>query len=749
MHLVVVESPAKAKTIEKYLGKGYKVMASKGHVVDLPKSNLGIDVEKDFRPDYVVTNTKSLSALKKAFKEAESLILAVDSDREGEAIGWHIARELGLIDIKGKRKPKSKPLQRITFTEITKSAIQDALKSLHEINLDMVDAQQARRVLDRLVGYKLSPLLWQKIRYGLSAGRVQSVALRLIVDREEERTNFVPEEYWNVLAYLSESAKDQENKLKLVNYNPEAKANNEQKDKSSFSKFLPFKLTKLDGKIISLTKESIVKETITPLLKEKWIIKDISTQNSLRKPKPPFITSTLQQTSANRFGYSAKQTMKLAQDLYEAGLITYMRTDSLNMSTQAIGSIRTYVDKKYGSEFLSEKTRLFKNKSKSSQEAHEAIRPTDVKKTADTLSFSDKHKKVYELIWQRSVATQMSDAKIETVKITIDVGNCQFQLTGQKLIFKGFLLAYPEKFTEVEIPDLKIDQELFLNTLLAEQKYTDPPARYTEASLIKALESYGIGRPSTYAPIISTITTRNYIEKDGKSLVPTDTGMVVIKLLKKHFPEIVDTGFTADIEDKLDLIAQGKQEWVSTIRAFYQPFEKNLETKREQIKKEDYTVLGESEEICPECGKKMVVKLGRFGKFYSCVDFPKCKGMKSFEEDKSKEIDIKSEEFLEKYKLAPLTEDGRDYLLKKGRYGYFWAHPDYPKVKDAKPLELSQKMFTKVYGKTPKAKDGKKMVLRRGRFGEFWAHPDYPEVKEVVRINAKELKEKKASFELL
>lgn len=747
MQLVVVESPAKAKTIEKYLGKGYKVMASKGHVVDLPKSSLGIDTDKDFQPDYVVTNNKSLSALKKAFKEADGLILAVDSDREGEAIGWHIARELGLIDKKGKKKPKSKPLHRITFTEITKSAIQDSLKSLHDINFAMVDAQQARRVLDRLVGYKLSPLLWQKIRYGLSAGRVQSVALRLIVDREEDRLAFVPEEYWNVLAYLSEKEDDADKTLKLVDYDPEKSA--EKEDKTQFSGFLPFKLTKVDGKSSSLNDKTQINRTISPLLDEKWTIKDISTQSSLRRPKPPFITSTLQQTAANRFGYSAKQTMKLAQDLYEAGLITYMRTDSLNISNQAIEVIRTFLGKKYGKDSLSEKTRFFKNKSKSSQEAHEAIRPTDVDKVADGINFSDKHKKIYELIWQRTLATQMADAKVESVKVTVEVANCQFQVIGQKLVSKGYLLVYPEKFTEVELPDLTVGQELFLNTLLAEQKFTDPPARFTEAALIKALESYGIGRPSTYAPIISTIMSRNYIEKDGKSLIPTDTGIVVIKLLKKHFPEIVDTGFTADIEDKLDLIAQGKQEWVSTIREFYEPFEKNLEKKRDQIKKEDYTVLGTSEEICPECGKEMVVKLGRFGKFYSCVDFPKCKGMKSFEEDKSKEIDIKSEEFLEKYQAAPLTEDGRDYLLKKGRYGYFWAHPDYPKVKDSKPLELSKKLFTKIYGKAPKSKDGKAMVLRKGRFGEFWAHRKYPEVKEVMRINAKELKEKKSEYDLL
>lgn len=747
MKLVVVESPAKAKTIEKYLGKGYKVMASKGHVVDLPKSSLGIDVENNFEPEYIVTNEKSLFALKKAFRDSDSLILAVDSDREGEAIGWHIAQKLGMIDKKGSLKSKTKELKRITFTEITKTAIQDSLKTQHGINYDMVDAQQARRVLDRLVGYKLSPLLWQKIRYGLSAGRVQSVALRLIVDREEERLAFKTDEYWNILAYLSEKDKDAKNILKLIDYNPDKTV--EQNTKNLFEEFLPFKLFKVDGKSPQLTNREVTQASIEKLLNKRWVIKDISKQTSTRKPKPPFITSTLQQTVVNRFGYSAKQTMKLAQDLYEAGLITYMRTDSLHISDQAIEAIRTLVTKKYGKENLFENTRIFKVKSKLSQEAHEAIRPSDIGKSVEDIPFSDKHKKVYELIWQRTVATQMIDATIESAKVIIEVENYLFHLTGQRLVSKGYLMVYPEKFTEVELPGFKIGQELFLNTLCAEQKFTEPPARYTEASLIKALEGYGIGRPSTYAPIISTITTRNYIEKDGRSLVPTDTGIVVINLLKKHFTEIVDMNFTASIENKLDLIAQGKQDWVTTIREFYLPFEQNLEEKRGQIKKEDYTVLAQSEEVCPECGKKMIVKLGRYGKFYSCVDFPKCKGMKSFEDDKSKDIDTKSQEFLEKYKTAPLTEDGRDYLLKKGRYGYFWAHPDYPKVKDAQPLEFSKKIFTQIYGKPPKAKDGKTMVLRRGRFGEFWAHPKYPKTKDVLRINTKELKERKSNLDLL
>lgn len=743
MNLVIVESPAKAKTIEKYLGKDYKVLASKGHIVDLPKSDLGIDIDNNFEPQYVVTNEKSLSALKQAAKEAESVLLAVDSDREGEAIGWHVAQKLGLIDKYGKSKPRSKPLHRITFTEITKQALLEALDNQHQINLSLVDAQQARRVLDRLVGYKLSPLLWQKIRYGLSAGRVQSVALRLIVDREEERNNFIPQEYWNVTSYLSRDRKDEKKLFKILEQSVE------ESQQDDYSGLLPFKLVKLEGKQPDLKDKQNTEKQLSKAIDSDWSVKNISKQISLRYPKPPFITSTLQQAGANKLGFSAKQTMKLAQDLYEAGFITYMRTDSLNISSQAIDQIRTFINKKIGNKFLSEKVRVFKTRSKLSQEAHEAIRPSDVKVTSDEIPFDVKHKKLYELIWSRAVATQMIEAKVESVKVTIEIDKLLFQLTGQRLLEEGYLKIYPEQFTEVEIPDLKVGEKLYLNTLLAEQKYTEPPARYTEASLIKALEGYGIGRPSTYAPIISTITSRNYIEKEGRNLIPTDTGITVIKLLKKHFGDIVDTNFTALIEDNLDQIAQGNANWVKIVRDFYNPFSTNLENKRKEIKKEDYTVLGDSDEICPECGKKMIIKLGRFGKFYSCSNFPECKGMKPFATDSSQNVDPKSEEFLERYNQAPTTEDGRDYLLKRGRFGYFWAHPDYPKVKDARPLELTKKLFTKIYGKAPKSKDGKNMVLRKGKFGEFWAHPNYPEIKEVFRINTKEIAEKKKQFDVL
>ena len=743
MNLVIVESPAKAKTIEKYLGKDYKVLASKGHLVDLPKSNIGIDIEGGYKPEYIVTNPKALQQLKKAFKSSESLLLAVDSDREGEAIGWHIARELGVVNDKGVKKPKAKVLKRITFIEITKDAILEALNNPKNINMNMVDSQQARRVLDRLVGYKLSPLLWQKIRYGLSAGRVQSVALRLIVDREEERDKFDSQEYWLITAFLSDDKKLDNQKLLIVK-KPE---NGDEKE--IHSKEIPFKLSKVDGKTKEFKDQIVTDELINSLKNAKWTVKDITFQTSSRKPKPPFITSTLQQTSANKFGYSAKQTMKLAQDLYESGLITYMRTDSFNIAPQAIEQIRKTIVKLYGEENVSENVRSYTNNSKMKQEAHEAIRPTDFTKHSDNIQFSDKHKKIYNIIWQRTMATQMIDVVVESNKITVDAKNCEFQVIGQRIIKQGYLKAFPEKISEVELPKLEKGQKLFLDVLTGEQKFTEPPARYTEASLIKALEGFGIGRPSTYAPIISTISSRNYIEKEGRSLVPTDTGKVVIKLLKKHFMQIVDTGFTALIEDELDMIAQGNKPWVKVIDEFYKPFSKILETKKDELKREDFNVLGPSDEKCPICGKKMVIKLGRFGRFYSCKNFPDCKGMKALADDKIDNLDIESSEFLAKYQPSPKTDDGRNFLLKKGRFGYFWAHPDYPKIKDARPLELSKEMFKMVYGATPKSKDGKKMILRAGKFGQFWAHPDYPEVKDVRRINQKELAQKKQDLELL
>jgi DNA topoisomerase I len=743
VNLVIVESPAKAKTIKKYLGKGYDVIASKGHIVDLPKSELGVDVDNNFKPKYVVTKEAALSAIKKEFKKAKNLILAVDLDREGEAIGWHIAKELKLINDKGDIISRKYGLERIVFTEITKDAIQSAIKSPREINMNLVDAQQARRVLDRIVGYKLSPLLWKKIRFGLSAGRVQSVALRLIVDREEERNAFIADEYWSIKANLSKKSLNKKVDL-LVKKNEDEKI--EEKDNGYY-----FELVKIDNKKPNITEEDQAKKIVSEIKQLDWVISSIESKITERSPKPPFTTSTLQQAASGRLGYSAKQTMRIAQKLYEAGLITYMRTDSVVMSKDALNAARDYINKNIGKDYLPEKINIYKGKSKTAQEAHEAIRPSDFKKSPDSLKLTDADFKLYRLIWNRALASQMKKAKIENSKAVIDVSKYKFQITGQRIIFDGFLKLYKDSINEVDLPKFKEGQQLFPHEFIAAQHFTQPPPRYSEATLVKALESHDIGRPSTYAPTISTIITRKYVEKEGRYLKPTDTGTVVNKLLVKHFPEIVDTSFTSEIEDQLDKVALGEKQWQELVKDFYKPFIKQLEKKDEELKREDFTVIGKSNWKCPECKKKMVVKLGRYGRFLSCSNFPDCKGMRSedgrTEEDIAKEA--KSEKFLKIYKPSPKTKDDRDFILKNGRFGQFWAHPDYPKVKDARPLEYTPKIFKKIYGTTPKTSDGKKMILRRGRFGEFWAHPDYPDKKEVIRIKKKEVDEKKRELGLI
>lgn len=737
MKLVIVESPAKAKTIKKYLGKGYEVIASKGHVVDLPKSDIGIDFENNFKPTYVVKNAKSLNEIKKEYKNSSSLILAMDQDREGEAIAWHIARQLKLIDVNGKKLKKNADLSRIVFTEITKEAIQNAANNPREIDMNLVNAQQARRVLDRIVGYKLSPLLWRKLMFGLSAGRVQSVALRLIVDREEEREKFNKEEYWNFDSYLSKETSKKRLVITIKHFDPDKALSQEETiaDQDNYK----FSLVKINEKVVKLTKENQVLEIISKVKNGKWIIGDIKSSQTERKPSPPLNTSILQQASANKFGYSASKTMKIAQQLYESGLITYMRTDSFNLSSQAISSIRDYISKTYGSEYLPANAKIYKSKSKVAQEAHEAIRPTDISKRGEMLDVNSDQKRLYDLIWRRTMASQMTNALMENVTVVINVGIYIFELTGQKVIFNGFLAVHSDKVKETFLPKFKIGQELYCNILEAEQKYTEPPARYSEATLIKALEANGIGRPSTYAPIITTILSRKYIEKEGKYLLPTYVGKALIKLLVDHFKEILDIQFTANMEDDLDQIAEGKKDWIKILDDFYKPFEKSLKAGEKNINKNDYVIIGKSDEKCPICKKKMIIKLGRFSPFLSCKDFPKCKGIKPLVDKNIEQVDINSEDFKSKYKTSPLTEDGRNYSLKRSRFGYFWAHPDYPKTKDIKSLELIDQKRIELFGKAPKSSDGKDMILQRGRFGYFWAHPDYPKKKELQKIDNKKI----------
>ncbi|MDP3764405.1 MAG: type I DNA topoisomerase [bacterium] len=614
MNLVIVESPAKARTIEKFLGKDFKVESSFGHVRDLPKSKLGIDTEHNFEPKYIVPTKakKQVALLKKLAEKADKIILATDEDREGEAISWHLVQALGLNEIKNK---KIKIIERIVFHEITQKAILEALKHPRQIEQNMVDAQQARRVLDRLVGYKLSPLLWKKVSRGLSAGRVQSVAVRLIVERERERNKFQKQEYWGITA-------------KLQTRNP----------KSETEEIFEARLHKINDQILdkfAVASEVEAKKILTALENSAWKVESIEKKETKRNPAPPFTTSTLQQSAARKLGFSAKRTMMLAQQLYEGidhkgdrtGLITYMRTDSLNLSPDAVGVASSFIKESFGEKYLENRT--YKTKTKGAQEAHEAIRPTDPLRTPEEMAshLEPAQLKLYRLIWQRFMATQMAPAIFDATTVDVAAGSKHiFRANGLTKKFDGFTKVYSLKTEETILPQLKTDELLNLIDLKPEQHFTEPPARYSEATLIKALEQHGIGRPSTYAPTLSTVQDRGYVEKDEqKKLKPTEMGTIVNDLLVEHFPNIVDIDFTAKLEEKLDDIADNKIEWVPVIREFYEPFEKNLKEKMDELKKSDFKNDEPTDKICPECGKPIVIKLGRFGKFYACTGFPECK----------------------------------------------------------------------------------------------------------------------------
>jgi DNA topoisomerase-1 len=613
-NLVVVESPAKARTIERYLGPDFRVLASYGHVRDLPKSKLGVDVDHDFEPTYLVPKSakKVISDLKAALKGTDSIYLATDLDREGEAIAWHLTEALGLT--------KGNPaIKRITFNEITKSAIEEAVKHPRGLNTDLVDAQQARRVLDRLVGYELSPLLWRKIRRGLSAGRVQSVALRLIVEREREIRAFKPEEYWDLEA-LFESDKATF-KASLVNYRGE-----------KLDKFaIP------DAKTAAQVHKSLEPAT--------WHIEKIETKQTRRNPSPPFTTSTLQQEAARKLHFSTRRTMTLAQQLYEGleldgqsvALITYHRTDSANLSDLALAEAREVITKEFGKEYSLAEPRRFKSR-KGAQEAHEAIRPTHMTRTPASIKsqVGRDHFRLYELIWKRAVASQMQPATLEQVGVDIEAGEkdlATFRATGQRIVFPGFLKLYVESTDEDEqsratLPALKEGQSAKLLELGENQHFTEPPPRYSEASLVKALEEKEIGRPSTYSSIISTIQDRKYVELLERRFHPTEIGEVVSDFLVKNFEKIVNVDFTAEFEDKLDQIADGKLSWKKEIRDFYTPFHATLKEKESLDRVELKPV--ETDELCPVCGAKMVVKHGRFGEFLACSRYPDCKGTKPY-----------------------------------------------------------------------------------------------------------------------
>ncbi len=631
-YLVIVESPAKATTIKKILGSKYKVEASMGHVRDLPKSQLGIDIENDFEPKYINIRGKAdlIKKLKTEAKSVKRVYLATDPDREGEAIAWHLAYILGIDDTS---------ICRIAFNEITKNGIQSAIKEPRKLDKDLIDAQQARRALDRIVGYKISPLLWKKVRKGLSAGRVQSVAVRLIVDREEQIENFVPEEYWTLDAELLSGRK---------------KFN---------SKFWGEGEKKLD-----ITSEAQMNEILDYLKDKKYIVKDVRTGEKKRNPAPPFTTSTLQQEASRKLGFTIKKTMSLAQGLYESGLITYMRTDSTRISEEARSMAKEQIVKTFGAEYY--ENRYYKTK-KDAQDAHEAIRPTYLNVLPSEIKekYSYDQYKLYKLIYERLLASQMSAAVYSTMSVDIEAEKYIFRSNGSKIKFNGFMALYVEgtddnlEEKDVILPDLKIGAEVKLKELIPNQHFTEPPARYTEASLVKMLEEKGIGRPSTYAPTINTILERRYVEKEKKILYPTELGRIVDTLLKDNFEDIVNVEFTAQMEEKLDDVAEGKINWKAILEDFYPPFEKNLKEVEEKIGKVE--IKDEVTDIpCEKCGRMMVVKMGRYGKFLACPGFPECRNVKSI---------------VEKLDKVKCPKCGGDILIKKSKRGkkyYICEHND-------------------------------------------------------------------------
>ncbi|MBI5696339.1 MAG: type I DNA topoisomerase [Nitrospirae bacterium] len=669
--LVIVESPAKAKTINKYLGDEFVVKASVGHVRDLPKKRLAVDVENGFKPEYEVIHGKGkiITELKKAAKTADKVYLAPDPDREGEAIAWHVAEELGV--------PESK-LFRVMFNEITSRAVAEAMKHPGKIDQNKVDAQQARRVLDRLVGYQVSPLLWTKVKRGLSAGRVQSVAVRLVCEREAEIQKFVAQEYWSVTAHLAAD-------------NPP-----------------PFtaKLSKESGKkldLLAIKDEAHAKRILDGLKGAEYVVSTVEKKERKQNPVPPFTTSKLQQEAARKLGFSAKRTMAVAQQLYEGvelgkegsvGLITYMRTDSTRVAPEAVKEAREYITEKYGAEYLPEKPPFYKS-AKAAQEAHEAVRPTSMKYEPDAMKqFLEKDQlSLYRLIWNRFIASQMMPAILEVTGADIAAGDYTFRATGTLIKFYGFMAVYTEgkddenaEGEDVKLPRLAAGDRLKLDKVEPKQHFTQPPPRFTEASLVKELEEKGIGRPSTYAAIMSTIVDREYVEKKEKAFMPTELGTIVNDLLVASFPDLFDVAFTAKMEEELDEVEEGKRPWAEAVREFYEPFEKALATAQKgmrNIKREEVP----TEIPCDKCGKMMVIKWGRNGRFLACPGYPECKN--------TRELPEKEGEAGAPRAAAPVeTTDevcpkcGQPMVIKVGRFGKFMACSGYPACKTTKPIAL-------------------------------------------------------------
>ncbi|MFH1608573.1 MAG: type I DNA topoisomerase [Patescibacteria group bacterium] len=688
MKLLIVESPSKAKTIEKYLDGKYTVRASVGHIRDLPKSNKqAIDIEAGFIPHYEISKGKEkvVKELKDLAKKSEEILLATDPDREGEAISWHLKELLHEIKV---------PIKRIAFYEITKDAVQEALKNPRDIDLKLVKAQEARRVLDRLVGYDLSGLIWKKVRYGLSAGRVQSPALRIIMEKEREIRAFVPEKFWRISGLFETNSKS---KIKLD-------CAEEPRDEKEMEK------------IIHEAKNG------------NWFVKDIKESEQKRSPRAPFTTSTLQQTASSRLGYSPSRTMQLAQKLYEFGHITYIRTDSTNLSAQAQAQILSFIDKKFNTKYS--EARIFKTKLKNAQEAHEAIRPTHI--NVEYAGMADQQK-LYRLIWERTIASQMSDAKLLKTKIIANTENNiipDFSANGSRVLFDGWLAVDKDaRGEDVELPKIEINKKLELLDLINEEKFTEPPNRYSEAGLIKELEARGIGRPSTYASIMRTLEDREYVRKENRTLFPTDTGEVVSGFLENNFAKYISDTFTAEMENELDEIAEGKRDYTKTLKDFYGPFLKEV---KEKDKLEKATNLGEAPDDikCPKCGGKMIIKLSRTGKFYSCANYPDCTGalkLDGIEMTGPKETGEKCPDCGDK-----ITKNGGGKLvIREGRFGTFISCSRYPKCKFIKQdEEEKKKKLTGVI--CPVCKKGE-MMERRGKFGIFYSCSNYPTCKNAIK----------------
>lgn len=704
MNLIIVESPAKARTIKNFLGKNYQVIASKGHIRDLPKSRFGITVDEETNelvPKYSVAkeNAPTVKEIRELAKKADTIYIATDEDREGEAIGWHIAHAI-------KKDPLELP--RIVFHEITKTAIKNALKNSRTIDMDMVNAQQARRILDRVVGYKLSPLLASKIQKGLSGGRVQSSTLKLVVDREREIQAFIPVEYWSIDTLFTKNIE-----ANLIKHKDE-------------------KITKM-----SIENGDKANAITTSVKADAYTITKIETKQRKSATPPPFMTSTLQQTASSKLGFTPKRTMMVAQTLYEgvktpdgtSGVITYMRTDSLNMAQEAVEAVRDVIGKKYGEKYLPKEAKAYGKKAKGAQEAHEAIRPTMLHFTPEMAqSFLKPDEiKLYRLIYERFMACQMEDARFEQQSIIFTGSENEFRASGRKLVFDGFYAVTGSEDKDKLLPILKEGDSATLQSVKPEQHFTEPPSRYSEASLIKKLEAEGVGRPSTYAPTIATLSSRTYVSIEKKQIVPTEMAFTVTKILEENFANIVDISFTANMEEKLDEVSEGNVNWQKLLSDFYFPFmEQIAEGKEKIISLKIAKPLGRE---CPKCGEELLLRSGRFGKFVACSGFPKCKYTEQIDED-GNTVEVKVETSDEK-----CDKCGKEMIVKNGRNGKFLACSGYPECKNTKSMETESKT-----SETPCPDCGGKLLWKQSRRGAFWGCENYPDCKFISKFEPTTIK---------